>query len=140
MIEYMFDFNNRQYPPAVVTHEELAGWVGRLGGGVPVAGGDADAIDQIGVLERLKSAAAAWQAELTAAFAVSQRVAQRTAGVGAAEVGRGIGSQVGLARRDSPHKGGRHLGLAGVGDGYAAHAGGAAARRHIRVAGDPDGA
>ena len=44
-----------------------------------------------------------------------RRVAARRPGRGrreAAELGRGVGAQVALARRDSPNRGGRHLGLA----------------------------
>jgi hypothetical protein len=74
--------------------------------------GDAERIEQLRALEELKSAAAAAQARVTAEFARSQRAAQAAAGVPAREVGRGIGAQVGLARRDSPAKGSRHLGVA----------------------------
>jgi hypothetical protein len=63
-------------------------------------------------LERLKSAAAAAQAEVTVDFVASQRAEQVAAGVPAAKVGLGIAAQVGLARRDSPFRGGRYVGLA----------------------------
>lgn len=69
-------------------------------------------IDQIRSLEELKSAAAAAQARVTAAFAAAQRAGQRAAGVRANRVGAGTAAQVALARRDSPNRGGRHLGLA----------------------------
>lgn len=77
--------------------------------------GDDDAVelvDQIRRLEELKSAAAAAQARVTAVFAESQRSEQRAAGVPAGKVGQGIAAQVALARRDSPTRGGQHLGLA----------------------------
>ena len=67
---------------------------------------------QLEALERLKSAAAAAQAVVTADFVASQRAAQRAAGVRADKVGQGIAAQVGLARRDSPHRGSRYVGLA----------------------------
>ena len=60
----------------------------------------------------LKSAAAAAQAEVTVDFVASQRAEQVAAGVPAAKVGAGIGAQVALARRESPFRGGRYVGLA----------------------------
>ncbi|WP_235472085.1 HNH endonuclease [Arthrobacter sp. Edens01] len=78
--------------------------------GIP-QGADSELIDLMRVLEELKSAAAAVQARAAAAFDASQRRAQSRAGVPADELGRGIGAQVALARRDSPHRGSRLLGL-----------------------------
>ncbi len=77
-------------------------------------GGDDDAqrIDLLRRLEELKSAAAATQACITVAFDRSQRAVQAAAGVPARKLGAGVGAQVALARRDSPVKGARHLGLA----------------------------
>ena len=60
----------------------------------------------------MKSAAAAAQAAVTVDFAASQRAEQVAAGVPAGKAGAGVGAQVGLARRDSPFRGGRYLGLA----------------------------
>ena len=73
---------------------------------------DAALIDAISALERLKGAAAAAQARLTVAFKASQLQEQRAAGVRSSDLGRGIGAQVALARRESPHRGGRLVGLA----------------------------
>ncbi len=72
---------------------------------------DGDLIDLVRALEELKSAAAAAQARATAAFDASQQQAQARAGIPAAQLGRGIGAQIALARRESPHRGGRYLGL-----------------------------
>lgn len=72
---------------------------------------DAERIDLIRALEQLKAGAAAAQARLTSDFDASQREAQEAAGVPARRVGRGIAEQVALARRDSPHRGGRHTGV-----------------------------
>ena len=69
-------------------------------------------IDRIRVLEDRKSAAAAEQARLAVAFDVLQRRAQAAAGIPAEKIGAGIGAQIALARRESPAKGGRLLGLA----------------------------
>ncbi|WP_258060005.1 HNH endonuclease signature motif containing protein [Arthrobacter sp. ZGTC212] len=71
-------------------------------------------IDEIRLLEELKSAAAAAQARAAAAFDASTRRAQVRAGLAAEELGRGVGAQVGLARRESPHRGNRLLGLAKI--------------------------
>ena len=49
---------------------------------------------------------------MTVDFAASQRAEQIAAGVPAGKAGAGVGAQVGLARRDSPFRGGRYLGLA----------------------------
>lgn len=73
---------------------------------------DAERIDQIRLLEELKGAAAAAQARVTAAFAASQRDLLREQEVASAKQARPIAAQVALARRDSPWRGSRHLGLA----------------------------
>jgi hypothetical protein len=73
---------------------------------------DAERIDAIRALEELKAAAAAAQAELAVTFASSQETQQRRLGVRPEKIGLGIGAQVALARRESPHAGGRLLGMA----------------------------
>ncbi|TQR86015.1 DUF222 domain-containing protein [Mycobacterium hodleri] len=73
---------------------------------------EAALIDRISVLERAKSAAAAEQAVLTAQLDTTRRAREAAAGVPAARRGKGLGSEIALARRDSPNRGGRHLGFA----------------------------
>ena len=73
---------------------------------------DAERIDLIGLLERLKGAAAAAQARISVAFDASQRHAQAAAGVPGDRRGRGVADQIALARGESPVRGSRHLGLA----------------------------
>ncbi|MEO5317147.1 DUF222 domain-containing protein [Arthrobacter sp. CC3] len=80
--------------------------------GVPPGDGGAGLIDEIRALEDRKSALAARQARLTVAFDLLQRRAQSIAGVPADQLGAGVGAQVALARRESPAKGSRLLGLA----------------------------
>jgi hypothetical protein len=63
-------------------------------------------------LERLKSAAAADQARTAAALDAMRRKAEAEAGVPATKRGRGLASEIALARHDSPARGGRHLGFA----------------------------
>ena len=96
------------------TTSEVVGWSAALRSltiTAPVGDG-AGLIDQISALEALKSAAAAAQARATVRFAAAQRAAQREAGLPRAALGRGVAAQVALARRDSPVKGSRHLGVA----------------------------
>ncbi|MDZ4090204.1 MAG: DUF222 domain-containing protein, partial [Arthrobacter sp.] len=69
-------------------------------------------IAEIRALEDRKSALAARQARLSVAFDLIQRREQSSAGVPVAELGAGVGAQIALARRESPARGGRLLGLA----------------------------
>ena len=92
---------------------ELAALVGRLAG-LSTDVDDAERVDRIRWLEAIKSAAAAAQARMTAAFASSQRDEQQAAGVPATRVGEGIAAQVGLARRESPARAARYTGWAHV--------------------------
>lgn len=69
-------------------------------------------VERIAALERLKAAAAARQARLAVALDTARRTAEEAAGVPAARRGKGVGTEVALARRDSPARGGRHLGFA----------------------------
>jgi hypothetical protein len=69
-------------------------------------------IGAIARLERVKAAAAAAQARVTAALAERRRSAEAAAGVPRAKQCRGLAGEVALARRDSPARGGRHLGFA----------------------------
>ncbi|PRC60679.1 HNH endonuclease, partial [Mycobacterium sp. ITM-2017-0098] len=62
--------------------------------------------------ERLKSAAAAAQARATALWAAKRQAAEEAAGVRAAKRGKGLASEVALARQDAPVKGNQHLGFA----------------------------
>jgi HNH endonuclease len=69
-------------------------------------------IERIAELERIKSAAAAGQARAAAALDTARRKAEAAAGVPAAQRGRGLASEIALARRDAPVRGSRHLGFA----------------------------
>ncbi len=64
------------------------------------------------VLEDLKCAATAAQARAAMALDTARRRAEAGAGVPAGQRGRGVGAEVALARRESPHQGSRLLGLA----------------------------
>ncbi len=69
-------------------------------------------IEQIGALERLKSTAAAAQARAAVALDELRRAREAATGMAARDRGRGVASEIALARRDSPNRGGQHLGLA----------------------------
>jgi hypothetical protein len=69
-------------------------------------------IERIAELERIKSAAAAGQARAAAALDTARHEAEAAAGMPAAQRGRGLASEIALARRDAPVRGGRHLGFA----------------------------
>ncbi|WP_148571977.1 HNH endonuclease [Nocardioides caldifontis] len=89
---------------------EVVGALARLDTSVD----DAERIDQIRLLEELKSAAAAAQARVTTAFVTSQEAAQRHAGVPAKDVGKGVVAQVALAKRESPARTRRYVGWSRV--------------------------
>ena len=73
---------------------------------------EAALVARIDELERVKSAAAAGQARASAALDEKRRADEAAAGVPAHQRGRGVASEVGLARRDSPARGSRHLSVA----------------------------
>ena len=63
---------------------------------------DAALIARIAEFERMKSAAAAGQARAAAALDALRRSTEADAGLPAAQRGRGVASEIALARRDSP--------------------------------------
>jgi hypothetical protein len=75
---------------------------------------DAERVDLIRALEELICTATAAQAAHAADLAESVEADHDGLGVPAARRGQGVGSMVALARRESPHRGQRHLGLARV--------------------------
>jgi hypothetical protein len=94
---------------------------GALGGGTSAGGSSAEdaseedgarLIDEIRALEDRKSALAARQARLSVVFDQLQRRKQSDAGIPADQLGAGVAAQIALARKESPAKGNRLLGLA----------------------------
>jgi hypothetical protein len=81
-------------------------------GSFRVGGGSGELVDQIRGLEDVKSAIGALQARASVAFDLAQRREQASAGVPASEQGQSVGAQIALARRESPNRGSRLLGLA----------------------------
>ena len=79
---------------------------------LPPATDCAGMIDRIRELEDCQIRRAAEQARLAVAVDLPPAPEQAAAGVPAEELGTGVGAQIALARRESPAKGGRLLGLA----------------------------
>ena len=71
--------------------------------------GEAALRDRIAELERLKCAAAAGQARATVALESARHAAEAATRVPITRRGRGLGSEIGLARMDSPANGRQHL-------------------------------
>ncbi|MEV4901882.1 DUF222 domain-containing protein [Citricoccus sp. NPDC055426] len=72
-------------------------------------GVEAEAIDRIAVLEQLKAAITAAQIRETAALHSHRTTAEARRGVPVKRRGRGLGGEIGLARRISPHSGSTEL-------------------------------
>lgn len=75
---------------------------------------DADLIDLIAALERLKNAAAALQARATVRLRSVREAEASAAGRHVRRVSPAVAAEVALARRESPHRGAQLLGLAAV--------------------------
>jgi hypothetical protein len=75
---------------------------------------DAGRFDTIRALEELACTVSAAQAALTEELADSVESDHAALGVPAGRRGQGVASTIALARRESPHRGQRHLGLARI--------------------------
>lgn len=94
-----------------LTTAGLADWVDALLT-LPAEVPDAERIDRLRLMESVKGALAAAQAREAVALKQSVVAAEAARGVPARHRGRGVAAQVALARRESPHRGDRLLGLA----------------------------
>src|SRR4051812_42155353 len=103
----MFDLGNGAATGVGDVHTAI-GMLARIGDGMD----DVERIDLIAALETLKCAAEGAQAVLTAAFDSSQREQEAQAGLRVERRGRAVAAQVALARREAPHRGRQHVGLA----------------------------
>jgi hypothetical protein len=89
--------------------EDVRAWIN----GLPTCeASELELFERIRVLEELKAQAAAAQARLAVNLDSAVRHRHEELKVPAAQVGRGVPSQVAAARRESPFRGGRHLGFA----------------------------
>lgn len=105
---------DRPLNPAPVSVAAVSAWIRRLSRqAVSAASGtDAEFVDSLRLLEELKAAASAVQAQLAVALDVSLRGAHSRSGLPQEQQGRGVSAQIALARRESPARGGRILGFA----------------------------
>ena len=94
-------FETIERPAQGPSIRELAALIGRLAG-TSTDLSDSERVDLISACESLKSAAAALQVRVTAAFADSQREQQEAAGVRSERIGQGI------AAPGRPRHGGSH--------------------------------
>lgn len=94
-----------------LTTAGLAGWVDALPT-LTADVSDAEHIDRIRLLENIRGAICAAQAREAVALKRSVIAAEAEQGVPARKRGRGVAAQVALARRESPHRGDRMMGLA----------------------------
>ncbi len=103
----------RMFEVLVMTTKDLQSAIDALAR-LDAADDDTERIDRIRLLEELKAAAAAAQAKEAAAFAASQKRIQVAGGVPPKDAGKGIASQVALAKRESPARGRRYVGWATI--------------------------
>ena len=102
--------------PSELGRAEVLEWLARLGTGTGegtlLHASGADLCDLLNGLELVKNSVAAAQARvsLTAAGTLRQEAMERGAPPSTAD--KGVSAQLALARRESPHAGSRHLGLA----------------------------
>jgi hypothetical protein len=82
--------------------------------GPPVGASEGELVDWISRLEEVKCVAEAVQAEAAVRLDEATRARQAEAGIPARKLGEGVASQVALARRVSPAKGAKLLGLAKI--------------------------
>lgn len=100
-------------PPPVLDAAAVEAMLAQLASGV-LPGQDAARVDVLRGLQQLKCAAEGAQAAIAVAFDASQRARAAEQGVRPEKQGTGVAEQIALARRESPHLGRRHLGLATV--------------------------
>lgn len=109
--EEVWDFSAEATGPYELDDSEIAAWMHRLTS-APLPATEGALIDLIRGLENLKSCAAAIQARATVTFDARRRQAEADRGIAVSGRGVGVGAEIALARRESPYRGGRYLGLA----------------------------
>jgi hypothetical protein len=88
--------------------------IDRLLAGPPPGASEGELVDWVSRLEEIKCVAEAVQAEAAVRLDEAVRARQAEAGVPARKLGEGVASQIALARRVSPEKGAKLLGLAKI--------------------------
>ena len=92
--------------PLVLDAASIDAWTAVLSCAIEVGSGvdDGERVDALAALERLGCVVTSAQAHLARELDDSQRAVQAAAGVASARRGAGVAQQVGLARRESPHR------------------------------------
>ncbi len=106
-------FEGGERPPPAVSPVGVAALITAVNN-LESNGSGATLIEQITLLEHLKSSCAAAQATLTHAFTAQQKADGVARHIPADRTRRSIARQIALARRESRHRGGRLVGLAGA--------------------------
>ncbi|KRF20999.1 hypothetical protein ASG90_00860 [Nocardioides sp. Soil797] len=101
-------------PVAPLDATAVAAWTGALIEAVRGAEDDSQRIDLTNALEKLKRVIGAAQTDLAVDFDTSQRAKAEAQGVGKRMQGRGIDTQLGLARMESPNRATKHLSMAKI--------------------------
>lgn len=101
---------------SVLHASSITAWKNSISGALESSSGldDPARVDAIAALEELVCVVTAAQASLAGELDDSQRALHGSAGVDKEQQGKGVASQVAMARRESPHRGRQHLGLAKV--------------------------
>jgi hypothetical protein len=112
----MFDSANDQglvaaLPPDSVSLDELEALLPRIAAVDGTGATEAELIDHLTSVERLKAGLAAAQARVTATLAATRSRAEAGRDVPASKRCRGLAAEIALARRESPHRGGLHYGM-----------------------------
>src|SRR3954449_8434968 len=94
--------------PTALQLQPLQQWL-QVGGREPT---EAEVVDRIRALEELKAIAAAEQARLSAHLYAERARREAAERVPVGKRCAGLGTEIALARRVSPHQGNRHLGVA----------------------------
>jgi hypothetical protein len=111
-IEHMFESETRASTALEeVSASGVAVWTRRLAQGQG-SEDDRGRADLLRALEELKCAAEGLQAKVSLELDTSVRERAAERGVPAARQGQGVAHEIALARRESPHRGQQHLGLA----------------------------
>jgi hypothetical protein len=95
-----------------LNHDDLERLLIRLSALDGVGAPEAEQIEYVALLEKVKGASAAAQARVTNNLALARTTSEAARGVPSAKRCQGLAAEIALARRTSPHRGARDLGLA----------------------------
>ncbi|QIX28073.1 DUF222 domain-containing protein [Nocardioides sp. JQ2195] len=117
MFDSSMTSNPEQAAPGAVVPVDastVAAWTVALIASIRATDEDSERIDLIAELEKLKRIIGSVQADLAVDFDTSMRAKAEAQGIGKRRQGRGIDTQLGLARMETPARAKKHLSLATV--------------------------